>query len=41
MIKWIAAQIWDFSEYWHIPLGRFAPTIFGLMIGRKGHRRDK
>lgn len=36
MIKWLAKLIWDFSECFHIPLGRFAPHVFGAMIGRKG-----
>jgi hypothetical protein len=26
--------IWNLSEFFGIPLGRFAPYIFGGMIGR-------
>lgn len=39
MIRWLATQIWDWSEFYHVPLGRFAPTVFGLMIGSKGRRK--
>lgn len=34
----VCAWIWDFSEYWDIPLGRLAPWVFGGMIGRWPHR---
>ncbi len=30
--------IWEFTEFWNIPLGRFAPYVFGKMIGVKGER---
>lgn len=30
----LCAWIWDFSEYWEIPLGPLAPWVFGGMIGR-------
>lgn len=36
MIKKLAYMIWRGAEYFNINLGRLAPTIFGLMIGRKG-----
>lgn len=29
-------SIWDLAEYFHINLGRFAPYIFGKMVGSKG-----
>ncbi len=28
--------IWWFSEYFDVPLGRFAPFVLGKMIGSKG-----
>jgi hypothetical protein len=36
--QWLAKQLWNFSEWSGIGLGRFAPYVFGLMIGRKGKR---
>ncbi len=30
--------VWDVSEFAGIGLGRFAPFVFGRMIGRKGAR---
>lgn len=41
MIRWIFKQIWDFSEFYNMPLGRFAPFVFGKMIGRKGNKKKK
>lgn len=38
MIKCIARLIWDLSEFTGIGLGRFAPYIFGAMIGRKPYK---
>lgn len=38
MKKIIGRAIWNFAETFHINLGRFAPIIFGWMIGRKGKR---
>jgi hypothetical protein len=37
-MKIIGKVIWDLSEYLNIPLGNFAPTVFGWMIGRKGKK---
>jgi hypothetical protein len=34
-LQFIASCIWNTSENLDIPLGRFAPIIFGLMIGAK------
>ena len=31
----IGELIWNFSESNHLKLGKFAPTIFGWMIGAK------
>jgi hypothetical protein len=40
MIKWIAETVWSASEAGVLPpLGRFAPWVFGLMIGRKPHSK--
>jgi len=33
--------IWNLSEWSGIPLGRFAPVIFGGMIGCKGEKVNK
>jgi hypothetical protein len=32
------ARVWALSEGLNIPLGRFAPFVFGQMIGRPGRR---
>lgn len=37
--KHIARFIWDFTEFFNIPLGKkdkYAPIVFGWMIGSKG-----
>ena len=36
--KFIGSCIWDFSEFTNIGLGRFAPIVFGWMIGSKGKK---
>lgn len=36
--KIIGSFIWNTSEDLHIPLGRFAPIVFGWMIGCKGKK---
>ena len=33
--------VWNLSEWTGIGLGRFAPFVFGKMIGREGHRTDE
>ena len=38
MIRFICKLIWDFSEWSGLPLGRFAPWVFGGMIGSKPHK---
>jgi len=35
----IASCIWNMSEDLNIPLGVFAPIVFGWMIGSKGKRK--
>jgi hypothetical protein len=35
-MRWFWRGIWNLSEFTGIGLGKLAPTIFGLMIGRKG-----
>ena len=35
----IARTIWDISEYSGLSLGRFAPWVFGLMIGAKPNKK--
>ena len=41
MIKMMATGLWEFSEWTGIPLGPFAPYVFGLMIGCWPHRVRK
>lgn len=36
----IWAFIWETSELTGIPLGRFAPYIFGKMIGSPNKKKD-
>ena len=38
-LQFIASCIWNTSENLHIPLGRFAPTVFGWMIGSKDYKK--
>ena len=33
--------VWEASELCHIGLGRFAPFVFGRMIGVRGKRVDE
>ncbi len=40
-MKILATIIWNLSEFTGIGLGRFAPYIFGRMIGAKGKRINK
>lgn len=40
MLSLLGRIIWEVSEYLHINLGKYAPTVFGWMIGKKGVRRD-
>jgi hypothetical protein len=35
-MNWIWRGIWNLSEFTGIGLGRFAPFVFGRMIGRRG-----
>jgi len=35
-LKFVGSIIWQLSEWSNIGLGRFAPTVFGWMIGSKG-----
>ena len=32
----IGSCIWNFSEYFHVPIGKYAPIVFGWMINSKG-----
>lgn len=38
MKKSIWWWIWEISEDFHIPLGRFAPYVFSKKIGYKGKK---
>lgn len=35
MKKYLARTIWNASEYFKITLGKYAPKVFGAMIGSK------
>tara|TARA_R110002111_G_scaffold216472_1_gene279087 strand:- start:168 stop:323 length:156 start_codon:yes stop_codon:yes gene_type:complete len=37
--QFIGSLIWNTSERFKLPLGRFAPIIFGWMIGSKDKKR--
>ncbi len=37
-MKFMFKIIWDLSEFLNIPLGKFAPFIFGKMINKKGNK---
>ena len=39
-MKKLYTAIWNISEFTGIPLGRFAPFVFGKMIGVKGIKKD-
>jgi hypothetical protein len=41
ILQKIASLIWNFHELLGISLGKLAPYIFGLMIGRKPQKNDK
>lgn len=30
--------VWNFSEYFKMPLGKYAPKVFALAMGSKGKR---
>ena len=35
-----ACIIWNCCEYFKVPLGRFAPKVFTLALGRKGKHEN-
>jgi hypothetical protein len=35
-----ACLIWTFAEDNNISLGKLAPIIFGMMVGREGFKQD-
>jgi hypothetical protein len=37
-LTFIASIIWNVSEFYNLPLGRFAPIIFGLVVKSKGKK---
>ena len=37
----MASCIWNFCEYFGIHLGKFAPILFGWVLGCKGKLKDK
>ena len=36
-----ACCIWNASEYFHLPLGKMAPTVFSLALGVKNVKNIK
>ena len=36
--SWMALEVILFCDYFGISLGRFAPHVFGVMMGKKGIR---
>ena len=38
--KFIGSEIWYISESFNISLGRFAPIVFGWMVGVKGNKKQ-
>jgi hypothetical protein len=38
-LQFVASCIWNTSESLNIPLGKFAPIVFGLMIGYKPNKK--
>ena len=37
-LQFLGSCIWNTSEFLKIPLGIFAPIVFGWMIGSKGNK---
>ena len=40
-LQFIGSCIWNTSEYLKIPLGKYAPIVFGWMIGYNGKKLNK
>lgn len=38
-LRAFASFIWNVSETYNLPLGRFAPVVFGWIIGSKPHKK--
>ena len=34
-LRMMASIIWNISEYFNLPLGKYAPIVFKLMLGKK------
>lgn len=41
LLQFIASCIWNISEDLKLPLGRFAPKVFGWMIGYKAKKVNR
>lgn len=39
ILSLIATHIWNMSEYYNVPLGMFAPVVFGAMIGANSKQK--
>ena len=40
-MRFIGLWLWNTAEYFNIRLGRFAPKVFGWMVGSKGKKTNK
>jgi len=40
-MKKLFGFIWNFCEYWNIDLGKLAPYVLGMAIGRRPRRVKK
>lgn len=38
-VTFLASCVWNFCEYFGIGLKRFAPILFGLVLGCKGEEK--
>jgi hypothetical protein len=41
LIQMLASCIWNTSELLKIPLGRFAPIVFNLIMRQRGNKQKK
>ena len=39
-ITLIASCVWNFCEYFQISVGKYAPTLFGLVLGSKDKKSN-
>ena len=34
----LSSIVWNLSEYFNIPLGKFAPIVFSMVLGKKNRK---